>query len=250
MKRGATGARARRKNGATARDWRDKKTHPARSERGHVHVHDLVDPQTTGLIGLASRRTFANGQTVWNNFASAKLRPARADEASRRTTAPRLPRLRSTAPRGHPSHRAHPTRGKTRARCRPSPLPGPRSPRPRWRPADSPRAAPLARSPPGAPRARGPPLAPALPPGPCPPPGPIRGARARRAHLHRARRALAPARSRDDDPRASRDDDPSRSRASASGDSLGVRPSRRVRAPAPAGPTPGASSLSSRPSFA
>ena len=91
MKRGATGARARRKNGATARDWRDKKTHPARSERGHDHVHDLVDPQTTGLIGLASRRTFANGQTVWNNFASAKLRPARADEASRRTTAPRLP---------------------------------------------------------------------------------------------------------------------------------------------------------------
>lgn len=98
MKRGAAGARARQKNGATARDWRDKKTHPARSERGHVHVHDLVDPQTTGLIGLASRRTFANGQTVWNNFASAKLRPARADEASRRTTAPRLPPLRSTAP--------------------------------------------------------------------------------------------------------------------------------------------------------
>ena len=232
MKRGAAGARARRKNGATARDWRDKKTHPARSERGHVHVHDLVDPQTTGLIGLASRRTFANGQTVWNNFASAKLRPARADEASRRTTAPRLPPLRSTAPRGHPSHRAHPTRGKTRARCRPSPLPGPRSPRPRWRPADSPRAAPLARSPPGARSPRRPRAAPGAVPSSRTYP---RRARAR-AHLHRARRALAPARSRDDDPRASRDDDPSRSRASASGDSLGVRPSRRVRAPAPAGP--------------
>ena len=249
MKRGAAGARARRKNGATARDWRDKKTHPARSERGHVHVHDLVDPQTTGLIGLASRRTFANGQTVWNNFASAKLRPARADEASRRTTAPRLPRLRSTAPRGHPSHRAHPTRGKTRARCRPSPLPGPRSPRPRWRPADSPRAAPLARSPPGARSPRRPRAA----PGPCPPPGPIR-ARARAAPTSTARGARSRPRDLATTTRARRGTmirvarappPPGILSASAPHAASGRRPPR-----GPRGPRPGASSLSSRPSFA
>ena len=233
MKRGATGARARRKNGATARDWRDKKTHPARSERGHVHVHDLVDPQTTGLIGLASRRTFANGQTVWNNFASAKLRPARADEASRQTTAPRLPRLRSTAPGPSISPSAPDARQDSSTMqaitASRTALPAPKVASRGLTARRSTRAL--------APRcASRPPVAPALPPGPCPPPGPIRVARARRAHLHRARRALAPARSRDDDPRASRDDDPSRSRASASGDSLGVRPSRRVRAPAPAGP--------------